>query len=292
MDREGAMNWTEHGAPAEIADLVESFWTLEGDAGAEEDSPTLVPTDGCVELVACLDGTRLGAADKRAGPRRGLARTSWRAGGVAIGMATGPWRFHYQGPVRLAGIRLRPRGAVALLGDALHELTDRVLPLADVLPALAREVQDATEPLRGGARSADGRALSAGGGARLLSASIPSLAALALRPLHGSEEHLTRALEVMDRSRGRLPISAASERAGLSTRQIDRFFERWVGLTPKTYARIARFRRAWAMSFEQPRMSWATIALDCGYADQAHLCREFRRLGGVSPQEARRSGAI
>jgi AraC-like DNA-binding protein len=38
--------------------------------------------------------------------------------------------------------------------------------------------------------------------------------------------------------------------------------------------------------------SWATFARDCGYADQAHLIREFRALTGLTPRTYARSRAM
>lgn len=87
-----------------------------------------------------------------------------------------------------------------------------------------------------------------------------------------------------------MSIASAAGQAGLSTRQLDRYFDRWLGLPPKTVCRIARFRAAWSMGFASPGLDWATIALECGYADQAHLCREFREFSGVTPRQSRLFG--
>ncbi|TIS82827.1 MAG: helix-turn-helix transcriptional regulator, partial [Mesorhizobium sp.] len=47
-------------------------------------------------------------------------------------------------------------------------------------------------------------------------------------------------------------------------------------------SRIVRFNRALRLSSE-PTADWADVAADCGYADQAHLVREFRELAGETP---------
>ncbi|TIS77106.1 MAG: helix-turn-helix transcriptional regulator, partial [Mesorhizobium sp.] len=49
-----------------------------------------------------------------------------------------------------------------------------------------------------------------------------------------------------------------------------------------TLSRIVRFNRALSLSKRQDD-NWAGIAADCGYADQAHLVREFRQLAGETP---------
>mgnify|MGYP005868667299 CR=1 FL=1 len=60
-------------------------------------------------------------------------------------------------------------------------------------------------------------------------------------------------------------------------------FHEEVGLPPKTIARIARFNRAQAMAASGMGDGWADIAAACGYADQAHLTREFVALAGTTP---------
>ena len=60
-----------------------------------------------------------------------------------------------------------------------------------------------------------------------------------------------------------------------------------MGLPPKLLARIVRFDRLLRQLRTGAAMSWADLALECGYYDQAHLVREVRRFTGVTPTEAR-----
>jgi len=61
-----------------------------------------------------------------------------------------------------------------------------------------------------------------------------------------------------------------------------------VGLPPKSAARVLRFaalvRRLRAGG---PALSWAALAADAGYADQAHLTRDVRRCAGLTPTALR-----
>jgi AraC-like DNA-binding protein len=61
-----------------------------------------------------------------------------------------------------------------------------------------------------------------------------------------------------------------------------------VGLTPKELARIRRFREAAIEAVLAPPQPWVELAAEHGYADQAHLIHEFRRLIGLSPESFRR----
>jgi AraC-like DNA-binding protein len=69
---------------------------------------------------------------------------------------------------------------------------------------------------------------------------------------------------------------------GVSGRHLRRAFRATVGLNPKTYARIARFQRAFELGRRYPGR-WADVARAAGYFDQSHLTADFRDLALVSP---------
>jgi methylphosphotriester-DNA--protein-cysteine methyltransferase len=60
-------------------------------------------------------------------------------------------------------------------------------------------------------------------------------------------------------------------------------FKQQVGLPPKTAARLARFGQVWRRLATHPPARWDELAADSGYADQAHLIRDFRQFTGASP---------
>jgi AraC-like DNA-binding protein len=68
---------------------------------------------------------------------------------------------------------------------------------------------------------------------------------------------------------------------GVSERQLRRRFADAVGYGPKTLARILRFQRFLTLAGDGGEL--ARLALQAGYADQAHLTRETRRLAGRTP---------
>lgn len=77
--------------------------------------------------------------------------------------------------------------------------------------------------------------------------------------------------------------------AMLSPRQCSRRIKAWTGLTLRELQGIGRMERALieANTMGRTGSSWSDIALDCGFADQAHLCREFRRHLGMRPSDVR-----
>jgi AraC-like DNA-binding protein len=87
-------------------------------------------------------------------------------------------------------------------------------------------------------------------------------------------------------------LEAIARQAGCSPRHLSRLFASEVGMAPKAYARLARFGRLVSALRRSPfrervnaRMAptWAGLAGETGFADQAHLIREVRRFSGTTP---------
>jgi AraC-like DNA-binding protein len=83
-------------------------------------------------------------------------------------------------------------------------------------------------------------------------------------------------------SSGGLSIEQLASAAGVSRQHLTRVFREEVGVTPKGYSRLARFRAALARMNTRPH-AWADIAVDLGYADQSHLIADFKRFSGLTP---------
>lgn len=80
-----------------------------------------------------------------------------------------------------------------------------------------------------------------------------------------------------------LSLDWLADQACLSSRQLERKFQERLGMSPKFYARIARFDRAFKLKLQQPHLDWLDIAYACGYFDYSHLMRDFRQFAEVSP---------
>ena len=83
-------------------------------------------------------------------------------------------------------------------------------------------------------------------------------------------------------------VSALAREIGWSRKHLAERFSIEVGARPKTAGRILRFagaRRSIDAGIRVGPMDWADLAADWGYADQAHLIREFRAMAGVTPAD-------
>jgi AraC-like DNA-binding protein len=82
---------------------------------------------------------------------------------------------------------------------------------------------------------------------------------------------------------GAVPIGQLAREVGWSHRHLLARFRRQVGLRPKTAARLIRFDGVWRRLDQDRPLDWGRVAAEVGYADQAHLAREFRQFTGTTP---------
>ncbi|MFC5065080.1 helix-turn-helix domain-containing protein [Actinomycetospora atypica] len=116
---------------------------------------------------------------------------------------------------------------------------------------------------------------------------LTDLLAAAPAPL---DPEVARAWSLLDASAGRVAVGALAAEVGWSRRHLSRRFTAQVGLPPTVAGRVLRFRRAADLLVPPPgarlhRQRIADVAAGCGFADHAHLDREFAALAGCSPRE-------
>lgn len=92
-------------------------------------------------------------------------------------------------------------------------------------------------------------------------------------------------VEVWDRirvSQGRVRIGEVAEEVGWSHKRLWGRFEGQIGLTPKRAAMLVRFRHA--VDGLLAGGAAAEVAVECGYSDQAHLCRDVAAFARNTPR--------
>lgn len=82
----------------------------------------------------------------------------------------------------------------------------------------------------------------------------------------------------------RASVSVVARDLGVSERHLRRVFRESLGVGPKAFARLMRFRHALSAARKDCSVNWARIAAEAGYYDQAHLITEFRAIAGVTPR--------
>ncbi|WP_299110687.1 AraC family transcriptional regulator [uncultured Winogradskyella sp.] len=98
-------------------------------------------------------------------------------------------------------------------------------------------------------------------------------------------EVIRYAINNIESSPTHINLNELSKKMGYSQKQFIQLFKKYVGLTPKQFHRIIRFNEILSVVENKERISWTTIANDCGYFDQAHFIKDFQSFSGINPKK-------
>jgi len=190
------------------------------------------------------------------------------------GVTTGRFTRRLEGRGRVLGTKFRPGGFRPFFGRPVSALTNRTLPLDEIFGPAGLELET-----------------------RALACADP-LAGFEIVQgfLRGLDPVSDPAVELV----GRIAERAATDRDitrvdhlvkefGLGARKLQRLFDEYVGVTPKWIIQRYRLHEAAERIAAGTATDGATLALDLGYADQAHFIRDFKKLVGSSPAEYARA---
>ena len=254
-----AMRYREFQLAPPLSNYVECLWLLEGGDGEDFPAPERLLPDGCIELI--LNFGALFREHKEAG------RSDLQPSRFVVGQMTQPVLVVPTGPIQLLGIRFAPGGTLPFFACPPGELTNSIVPLADISTALDRELSGQAYDIRE------------------LPEKIGLIETLLIGRLNAKAERgasLRGAISEIVRCGGQVSMDRLANDLGISGRQLERRFLSEVGLGPKLLCRILRFQQVFH-AIERSDRNWARIAADCGYYDQAHLIRDCRAFAGQTP---------
>ncbi len=226
--------------------------------------------DGAIEIIVDVSERPKAIYASEHGPMTETFRHAWISG-----MRSRPIVIEAQPLASMLVIRFRPGGAHAFLRHDAQTLSNGVFPLDAVL----------------GVNSLRDRILEAGP-ARFVA--VERWLREHMRPDMTDHSAVASMLRRLARPAG-LRIADLAEETGYSERHVSELFRKWVGMTPKQYARLRRFQTVlerlaqtgredvWFEADPLPRADWAAVAHWAGYADQSHLTHEFQTFAGMTP---------
>lgn len=92
-------------------------------------------------------------------------------------------------------------------------------------------------------------------------------------------------IQYLFKRHGAVKIPNLGRQDALSLRHFERLFRAEVGMSAKTFARIARFQAAMDAKLANPTRTWLNIAHSFGYYDQMHMVHDFEQLGRNTPTQ-------
>jgi AraC-like DNA-binding protein len=253
MAAAGKFSLRRHEPPADLAAFLDFFWVLRWDLGGSPAHEQAILPHPNVNLA--FETGHAGAGV----PGRGAA---------VYGVDTKIFTRRLTGSGKVLGVRFRPGGFRPFSPSPVSALTDRVVAARDFFgPDTVRTWQEV---------------ISAGDDEGMITAAASLLRAAAPEPdpLAGRAAALVRLITAAP---GICRVSELADIAGMTERQLQRLFSGYVGVSPKWVLRRARLHEAALRADAGGKIAWARLAADLGYADQAHLTRDFTATIGVSP---------
>lgn len=247
-----------------LRDSVDHLWCL-------ADGPTysverILPT-GTTELVVNLGADTIAIANNQGSQRF--------PGVVASGPYTEPFDIDAREHTAMVGVHFKPGGIRAALGISPHELVGSHLDLDAVWIGAAADLRCQICEAETVTRRF---------------AIVESALLTRSRADGGLTREVAFAVNALSLTR-RPSIDTLAHEVGFSHRRLIQLFTTQVGMPPKRFARLQRFRHAHeAVSLASSPPNWPTFAIELGYADQSHMIREFQEFSGMTPtQQLRQS---
>jgi AraC-like DNA-binding protein len=242
-------------------------------AGQYQEWLSVAPLRDHLSRVWVNDLTRSAAKDYYVVPDGGVD-ILWTGESLCV---AGPDTHPVLEPVRpggrMVGVRFRPGAAYPWLGVPLSEILNARVPLAEFWKGDANEIADHAF-----------RAPHPGAVVAVLQRALLGRLATVGPADHQIAFLRTNALTKPDDSKAG-GLKALSRCIGISERSLRRRCVDTFGYGFKTLQRILRFQRLFRLIALTTRLDLADLATEAGFADQAHMSREVRRLGSATPAE-------
>ena len=251
--------------PADLAHIVETYWETTGSVsyGFEK----IVPS-GNAELMVNLGPPQKILSESDVG-HEAAVNQAWICGiqtqPLFAAPANGPSAFY----THFVGASLYPLGIKQLLGIDGGDFVNTVTELREILPRDANQIFDTIAK----ADSTQKRFLA-------MSKSLRRVQSLRFTDV---SNYVYYAISKTIEARGNVRVSSIQSELGISRKHLNHVFQSSLGISPKTFARLTRFRWILDNAFV-PTNSWARVAADLGYFDQSHLIHDFRQFAGETPQ--------
>ncbi|MCB0530822.1 MAG: AraC family transcriptional regulator [Lewinellaceae bacterium] len=289
------MYYREYQPHPSLQPFVENYWILRTEAGKEE----VVVPDGNTSLMFLSTGVKRLDIEKQTTLQTGK-------NAVVVGQKSRPVLYQFDpGPaLETIGVRFRPAGLPAFTQMPMVRLRDQVISATEIFEQGLQQattqvtltggrrkgLQQATAQvtLTGGRRKGlqqETAQVTLTGGRRTL---VDTLNRFLIQNLQTQQLHHHSAMQMTEhiiRCQGQYRAADCMQRFHLSERQIERLFRQFVGLTPKTFARIVRFNHTIVCHQRQTGLRLTDLAYVNGYFDQMHFVKEVKSFTLKTPKQ-------
>lgn len=255
-----SIEYSEHAPHPSVREAVVCYWTLRSDGDHAIAEPRRILPDGCVDIIFNFGDPLRSVIVGRSS----FNRLPW----YVVGAMTRPVKVQTTGRTDILGIRFRPGYAKPFLSTPAYAFTDISLSLEDVWGQRGAEIGEKLA----GTKIVHGRM-------KILDMELFHRYRQAGKP----SGPLKLAILTLLKSGGQNRIADVAAQCGISTRHLGRQFEDAVGLSPKLFANIIRFQKAFSIARQATPPDWLSLVFESGYYDQSHMINDFQKFANCSP---------
>jgi len=233
--------------------LIECYWIIESD-DAKPHLEKIIP-DGFTELIFHYGDAY-----------RSKISGTWRTQGpnLLAGQISNYFYLENTGVSGIIAVKFKPAALTQLFGLDMSQYTDQIADVGTTEKQLL-ELRDKIVPLGNEHQSKE-----------ILDNYFLEISQ------HITKSPVTIAIDLIFSTNGMASVKELTKAAGIGERQLERLFKRYVGLSPKYYARIIRFNYIFQL-IQSKKTPWAEIVYQSGYYDQSHFIRNFKAFTGEDP---------
>lgn len=183
---------------------------------------------------------------------------------------------HYMGKATFNGtysfleICFRSNGFNRVFGVPINVFTDHIIAAEDIFSVEIRYLFErlcAAENLNG----------------RVHLIEVFLLNNLKKRKQNKCKDAIVLTSDLMLKSSKFISVAQLASYANMGVRNFERQFSEKIGMSPRLFCCVARFNHAFENKLQNPKKDWTSIAYECGYFDQMHLIKDFKRFTGSTP---------
>jgi AraC-like DNA-binding protein len=250
-------HYHEYNPDKRLTPWIKNYWSADG-FWESEIIPKVFP-DGCTDIIFTFDKTK------------GYSYTN------LFGTMTTFIEVDYPVSTQMFGIRFKPAGIAAFTRIPVNELTNQSVELALLETLFDKSFYEAL-PEKQSFEEIVAHTN------RCLINQLPCL--------YHFDKQIIRAVDLISLANGQLNLTGVAFDVCLSQRHFERKFKSAIGVSPKMFAKIFRFKHAVKYLHNCSHKDLVTIAEECGYYDYTHLQKDFKSLSGDTPTGFRQKKSI
>lgn len=245
-----------------LSQFIKYYWDMEILNPLNPEPYRVIP-QGCIELMFFYRKSYLKIEN-------GNTLNEKYSGGIIRGQQSSFIDLQATGDIGIFSVLFKPQGAMMFFSLPLKELTDQAISLHDIAGKETSILEDQIENLS-----------STGERVQIIE---KFLLKKLLEKEYYSFNRINTVIQEIITLKGEISIDEMSKVACLSSKQLERYFSKYIGMTPKQYLKIVRFQKVLKTKELNEDLSLTSLAHDCGYFDQAHFIKDFKLITGMTPK--------